>query len=683
MITERRKFPRFKNCSDIMVEVNPYAKKVGNLLDISRDGLAFQYIDVGDDVDEISELSLWIDNEIYLIGINTEKVSDCKTFFKSPTGSIPMRRCSVRFDTQSPNQQSLLESFINKYTFQEDTSTPKKKINAKSMIQKEDLDILLQKKSAELEAFKKKFKKVINKQGQTEKALKDSEERYERICKAVTDYIFTVRIENGSPVETFHGAGCVAVTGYMQEDFVSDFYLWFRMVYEKDRNMVHEQVRRVLSGNEAQPVEHRIIRKDGAVRWVKNTLVPYYDPTGKLLSYDGLIRDIHDRKVAEEEKERFEAQFQQAQKMEAVGTLAGGMAHDFNNLLMGIQGRISLMQMNSNIADCDIGHLKGIEECVESAANLTRQLLGFARGGQYEVKPTDLNELIKSQNRMFGRTMKEITIRGKYKQDLLTVEVDQSQIKQTLLNIYLNAWHAMPGGGTLDVKTENVIIDEEYIKPFLVNPGKYVKLSIIDTGVGMDKDVLEKIFEPFFTTKEMGRGTGLGLASVYGIVKNHGGFVEVKSKKNIGTTFDIYLPASEKPVIQEKILHQEIKKGNGTILFVDDENMIIDVAEGMIRMLGYDVLTASCGKEAVQKYQENHERIDLVILDLVMPGMSGEDTFKKLKTINKNISVILSSGYSMNCRAKKMVDLGCKGFIQKPYTVKELSNNIVKLLDLN
>ena len=378
---------------------------------------------------------------------------------------------------------------------------------------------------------------------------------------------------------------------------------------------------------------------------------------------------------------KLEAQLQQALKMEAMGTLAGGIAHDFNNLLMAIQGRASIMLMDKDSSHPDIRHLKGIEDDVESAADLTRQLLGFARGGKYEVRPTDLNELIKKQNRMFGRTKKEITIRGKYEENLWSVEVDRGQIEQVLLNLYVNAWQAMPGGGRLNLKTENVTLDQTDVKPFSIGPGKYVKISVTDTGVGMDKAIREKIFEPFFTTKEMGRGTGLGLASAYGIIKNHSGFINVYSEKGHGSTFNIYLPASGEEVLDEEKPVSDTLRGSETVLFVDDEDMIIEVAGELFEQLGYKVLTAGNGREAIETYEKNKERIDIVLLDMVMPDMSGGETYDKLKKINPDIIVLLASGYSMDGTATEIMDRGCNGFIQKPFKMKELSQKLREILD--
>ncbi len=394
---------------------------------------------------------------------------------------------------------------------------------------------------------------------------------------------------------------------------------------------------------------------------------------GRVVGVVSVIRDMTEQK-------RFELQFYEAQKMESIGTLAGGVAHDFNNLLMGIQGRNSLMLMNIDSSHPNHVHLQEIESIVWRAAELTKQLLGFARGGKYEVNPFNLNEIIKVQNHLFGRTKKEITIHENYEKDLWTVEADQGQIEQVILNLYINAWQAMPKGGELIVHTENVVIDENYLRPNDVEPGNYVKISVTDTGVGIDKTIQQKIFDPFFTTKEMGRGTGLGLASVYGIIKNHGGIINVYSEKGQGATFNIYLPASEKSVIEEKARSEEVLKGEGTVLLVDDEQLIIDVSTEILNSLGYEVLTARCGKEAIDVYANNRDKIVIVLLDQVMPGMSGGDTYTRLKEINPDILVLLSSGYSIDGQASRILKKGCNGFIQKPYNMMDLSHKIHDIL---
>ena len=392
------------------------------------------------------------------------------------------------------------------------------------------------------------------------------------------------------------------------------------------------------------------------------------------------VRDISEKKKAEAEGIRLETQLHHAQRMESLGTLAGGIAHDFNNLLMGIQGRASLMLLDTDSHHPHFEHLKGLEEYIKSASDLTKQLLAFARGGKYEVIPTDLNEIIRNGSEMFGRTKKEITIIRKTHENIWTVEVDRSQIEQVMLNLYVNAWQSMPGGGELYLETENVMLDDDFVRPYEVDPGKYVKVSVTDTGVGMDKATQERIFDPFFTTKKMGRGTGLGLASAYGIVKNHGGIFKVSSEKGEGAVFSIFLPASEKKVIKDKELSSEIMKGDETILLVDDEDIIIDVGTELLMQMGYKVLVAKSGKASIKLYEANKDKIDMVILDMIMPEMDGGETYDKMRKINPDIKVLLSSGYSIDGQATEILERGCSGFIQKPFNIRRLSQKIREIM---
>jgi PAS domain S-box-containing protein len=409
-------------------------------------------------------------------------------------------------------------------------------------------------------------------------------------------------------------------------------------------------------------------------KYMDVTYLPLIDERQKVAGIVICSKDIT-------EKKKLEDQLFKSQKMEALGTLAGGIAHDFNNLLMGIQGRNSLMLADLDDSHPLFDHLKGIEAYVKSASNLTMQLLGFARSGKYEVLPTDLSELVDKSTKMFGRTKKELKIFKKFSHDLWSAEVDRGQIEQVLLNLYVNSWQAMPGGGELHIQTENVTIDENYVKPFRVKPGKYVKISVTDTSIGMDADTRQKIFDPFFTTKEMGRGTGLGLASAFGIIKNHDGFINVYSEKGKGTTFNIYLPASDKKQVKDISVAKNIIKGDETVLLVDDEDIIIEVGKKLLKKLGYTVLVARGGKEAIDFYHANKDEIDLVILDMIMPDKDGGDTYDRLKQINPGIRVLLSSGYSINGHAAEILSRGCNGFIQKPFNLIQLSEKIREVLD--
>jgi signal transduction histidine kinase len=397
--------------------------------------------------------------------------------------------------------------------------------------------------------------------------------------------------------------------------------------------------------------------------------------------YDALKQELAERERAEKEKAQLEAQFQHAQKMEALGTLASGIAHNFNNILMGIQGYASLMLMDIDSVHPHYKRLKGIEQQVQSGSNLTKQLLGYAREGRYEVKTININDVLKETSDTFAMTKKDISVHLALAEDLNLIKADQGQLRQTLLNLYVNAADAMPRGGDLFLKSLNVTDLDMKGKPYTPKPGNYVLLTITDTGTGMDNKTMERIFDPFFTTKGMSKGTGLGLASVYGIVKAHGGYIDVDSQKGHGTTFSIYLPASDIEGTKEKELLAEVLKGKEGILLVDDEDVIIDVGHEILQTLGYEVHVARSGREAIDAYEANQDKIDMVILDMVMPDMGGGEAYDTLKRINPDIKVLLSSGYSLNGQAAEILRRGCNGFIQKPFNVNQLSQKLREILE--
>ena len=511
-------------------------------------------------------------------------------------------------------------------------------------------------------------------------ALRESEGKYRAVLESIEEGYFEVDLAGNL---TFFNQSMCKILGYSNYELIGKN---FRQFLDKENAEKVFQTSNTIykTGKPNEGFGFELIRKNGTRRHIETSVYLLRNAEDEPIGFRGIFRDFTERKHAEEEKKRLTVQLQHAQRMEAVGSLAAGIAHNFNNLLMGIQGRASLMLMHADSSSPYFEHLKSMEDYVKSAADLTKQLLGFARGGKYEVKPTDVNHLLERSSEMFGRTKKEISIHPEYQRDIWSVEVDQGQIEQVLLNLYVNAWQAMPGGGELYVKTENVILDADYVKPYEVTPGRYVKISIRDTGVGMDDATQQRIFDPFFTTREMSRGTGLGLASAYGIIKNHGGFIDVYSKKGHGTIFNFYLPAIEangNAQRSERKKSLDILRGSETVLLVDDEDMILETGGDLLKFLGYKVVLAQSGREAMETYEENRAMIDMVILDMTMPHMGGGETYDRLKEINPDIKVLLASGYSIEGQATEILARGCDGFIQKPFNIAELSHKLREVLD--
>jgi PAS domain S-box-containing protein len=408
---------------------------------------------------------------------------------------------------------------------------------------------------------------------------------------------------------------------------------------------------------------------------------PILDDEGRLQKVIHIATDITYLKEAEGEKKKLQNQLIQIQKMEAIGTLAGGIAHDFNNILMGLQGHISMFLHDIHEDHPYRSKLENMESYIGRGADLTKQLLGFARGGKYDVKPTNMNELLGKSADLFGRTRKEIALYRNFAEDLWTVDVDQGQMDQVFLNLFVNSSQAMPGGGNMDLRTENVVFGETDVNPVAVNQGRYVRITVMDDGIGMDKKTQERIFEPFFTTKPKGMGSGLGLASAYGIIKNHGGGIHVDSEPGKGTTIRIYIPASDHAPASGEEIKEEIFTGRETILVVDDEPTNISVMLEMLEMLHYRVLPAGSGQEAIAIYMEKKGEIDLVIMDMIMPGIGGGRTFDILREINPEVAVILASGYSVEGEARTIINRGCRGFLQKPFQLQELSRKVREALD--
>lgn len=533
----------------------------------------------------------------------------------------------------------------------------------------------------ELEQRVKKLEKEAAERKWTKEALWRAEEQigsYQFIVESAHDSIFFKDMEsrylivNTKTAEAF-GLPKEQVVGMNDYEIMPN-------KEEARKNVEDDQL--VFKTGKPKEITKHMTGTDGKEYWFQAIKVPKFDDKGNVVGLIGIARDITGQKRAMKEKKQLEAQLQQAQKMEAIGTLAGGIAHDFNNLLMGIQGNISLILLDIDSSHPHYKSLRNIKKQVKSGAKLVSHLLGYARKGKYEVKPVNLNQLVEEVSETFGRTRKEITIRRDLAEDLFATEVDQGQMEQVLLNLFVNASDAMPGGGNIILKTMNAthnnIKDKLYDDP---KHGDYVLLTVTDTGTGMDKRTMERIFDPFFTTKEMSRGTGLGLAAVYGIIKAHGGYVDVESKKGQGSTFSVYLSVSEKKYRKVVKTAVEITKGTETILLTDDEENILEVSQDILEAMGYRVFTAGDGNEAIEVYKKNRNDIDIVLLDIVMPNMGGGKVYDRMKEINPDIKVLLLSGYSIDGEARKILERGCNGFIQKPFDIKELSAKLREILD--
>jgi len=416
--------------------------------------------------------------------------------------------------------------------------------------------------------------------------------------------------------------------------------------------------------------------RDGSNLDIVENSIGIFDDQEKLVEIKGFLVDVTRQAT-------LEAQLQKARKMETVGTLAGGIAHEFNNLLMTIQGNTSLIQYDLDTTDPHFQMLVKIEEAVGRGVKLTQQLLGYAKKGKYEVKSLNLNRLVRKIADTFGRSKSEIAVRYELSEDIPAILADQDQIEQVLLNLLANAADAMADRGKLLLKTSNVTHDQIRARLYVPIPGDYIKLAVTDSGSGMDELTRDRIFDPFFTTKGMGSGKGLGLASVYGIIKSHGGYIEVESEKGRGSTFNIFLPASRNKKTQAQVSRGEDAAKGGLILLAEDEDLVCEVGVRYLDKLGYTALIARNGYEAVEVYKEKRDAIRLVIMDMIMPHMGGGQAYDNIKKINPDVKVMLSSGYSIDGQAQEILDRGCDGFIQKPFSMEQLADKINAILTDN
>ena len=554
------------------------------------------------------------------------------------------------------------------------TINARKKAEQDLIDYKNSLEEAVRQGTCKLQEMNEQMRLEIGERKRMEAAVRESEEKYRLLVENANEAIFILQDNQ------------LKFTNPKAEEIITRLSLdpkqgdLTRLIHAPEREKVVAWYQRRLKGMELPYSFMFRLEGDRAVSiWVElNSILIKLNGQPATLNF---MRDVTLQKKLEE-------QFYQSQKMESIGTLAGGIAHDFNNLLMGIQGNISVMQLEVHTADPLQESIQSIVRCVKSGSQLTNQLLAFARGGKYVVTPSNLNTIVHKTVEIFGRTKKEVDLHPVFAKDIWAVEVDPGQIEQVLMNLYVNAWQAMPEGGDLYIELENVQLDEHYarLKPFNVRPGRFVKLSVTDTGVGMSPETQKRIFEPFFSTKEKGMGTGLGLASAYGIIKNHNGFINCYSELGQGTTFNVYFPVCETPYSPEEgasvdELVEGVPRGDETILFVDDDEEIISVGRKILASLGYTVLAADGGQAAIDLFLDQKKRIDLVILDYVMPGMGGREVFDVLKQTKPDVKVLLSSGYSSTDQVAALIEKGCRGFIQKPYDTVKMSRIIRTILD--
>ncbi len=514
---------------------------------------------------------------------------------------------------------------------------------------------------------------------QAEVALHESEQRFRQVTENI-DEVFWLT-ETGDQRIVYISPAYEKVWGRSCESLHVDPQSWMDAIHPEDQERVKVELGRLRAG-EGYDVEYRILRPDDSVRWIQDRAFPVKDTDGAVRRIAGVATDITTRRQLED-------QFRQAQKMDAIGQLAGGIAHDFNNLLAVIQMQSSFLLHVPADADYMKEGIQQIMAAAERAANLTRQLLTFSRRSARQVKVMDLGEVADHMIKLLARLLGEtIALKTAFEPSLPSINADPGMMEQVLMNLAVNARDAMPGGGQLTIAVSALNIGEDSISahPHAV-PGEYVRLSVSDTGCGIPRQNLARIFEPFFTTKEVGRGTGLGLATVFGIVEQHRGWIEVSSEVNQGTTFDVFFPALPRTASpaapgREHTLHTG---GNETILLVEDEPSVRDLAAMVLERYGYHVLVAGSAVEALRCWETRTGNIDLLLTDIVMPGgMSGRELGKQLARLCPGLKVVYTSGYNpemANPGRLSMDETGTDDFLQKPYSVSDLASIVRRNLE--
>jgi PAS domain S-box-containing protein len=502
------------------------------------------------------------------------------------------------------------------------------------------------------------------------------EQRLQSVLESVPDVVFSV---DGAMTELYYmSPACKAVLGFTADEFVADMTRWRAAIHPEDQGRVIASYRGALEAGRQATVQYRIRLPNGAEHWIEEVLIPVSEAPGTVVRLDGMARDITEQRKLEE-------QFRQAQKMEAVGRLAGGVAHDFNNLLTVINSYSEFLLEDLGPEDHRRQDVEEIRKAGVSAASLTRQLLAFSRQQVIEPQVLDLNAVLANAEslvkRMIGEDIEVVTVLAP---QLGAVRADPGQLEQVIMNLAVNARDAMPDAGRLTLETANAEMDEAYLRNHAVGtPGRYVMLAVSDTGVGMDETTKAHIFEPFFTTKEPGKGTGLGLATVYGVVKQNGGFIWVYSEPGHGTTFKIYLPRVDELArsVSRPQVAKESLQGVETVLLVEDAVAVRAVASHTLQRQGYTVLEAPNGAAALRLAAEHPGPIHMVVTDVVMPGMNGRQFAEQLAAARPSLKVLYTSGYTDDAIVRHgVLEAGVK-FLQKPFTPDALARKVREVLD--
>jgi PAS domain S-box-containing protein len=520
-----------------------------------------------------------------------------------------------------------------------------------------------------------------------EEALRESEDRYRRITAAVTDYIFTVYLDNGRVVKTIHGPACIAVTGYSEEEFAADPYLWFTMILSEDRDRVKDHAALILSGNDPGEIVHRIQRKDGAVRWVVNTPVLQRDSSGANISYDGLIRDITKRKQAEEEKAKLEALNRQLQKAESLGRMAGAVAHHFNNQLQAVMGNLEMALEDLPRGEDPVERLTKAMQAARKAAEVSSLMLIYLGQTTGRREPLDLSEVCRRSLPLLQAAIpKDVDLETDLPSPGPAVSANANQIQQVLTNLVTNAWEAVGDGRRaihLTVKTvspADIPASQRFPIDWQPQDQAHACLEVADTGCGIAREDMEKLFDPFFSSKFTGRG--LGLPVVLGIVRAAGGAVTVESEPGRGSVFRVFFPLSAEEVPHRPDQATPVPEitWDGTVLLVEDEEMVRNMAAAMLTRLGFTVLPAKDGLEAVELFRPRRDDICCVLCDLTMPRLNGWGTLTALRKLNPEVPVILASGYDQAQAMSGDHSEWPQVFLSKPYTLKGLSDAIGQAL---